>query len=64
MSRIYYKFKSRVEQHSIVFDGLGLSVHDAKREILVDRKLDGVNFDFELVDQATDQVYYQDSQMI
>ncbi|KAI3634768.1 hypothetical protein MIR68_007149 [Amoeboaphelidium protococcarum] len=64
MSKIFYKFKSQREYKTIVFDGLSISVFDVKREILLQQKLDGVDFDLELQDAASETIYYEDSQMI
>ena len=45
MSQIYYKFKSAKDYDNITFDGLGISVFDAKKEILTAKKLKGNDFD-------------------
>lgn len=45
MSQIYYKFKSAKDYDNITFDGLGISVFDAKKEILVAKRLKGNDFD-------------------
>jgi protein MPE1 len=45
MSQIYYKFKSAKDYDHITFDGLGISVFDAKKEILTAKKLKGNDFD-------------------
>ncbi|CAG8560673.1 13376_t:CDS:10 [Dentiscutata erythropus] len=45
ISQIYYKFKSAKDYDTLTFDGLGISVFDAKKEILTAKKLKGNDFD-------------------
>jgi len=51
MSIIYYQFKGAIDFDTITFDGPEISVFDAKREILVAKKLKGNDFDL-VVSQA------------
>lgn len=45
LSQIYYKFKSAKDYDTLTFDGLGITVFDAKKEILTAKKLKGNDFD-------------------
>lgn len=46
---VYYRFKSQKEPLRITFDGVGISVFDLKREIILNSKLGkGSEFDFAL----------------
>ena len=49
MSQVYFKFKSAKAYDTITFDGLGTSVFDVKREILLNKKLGRGAADFDLV---------------
>lgn len=45
MSLIHYKFKSAKDYNTITFDGLTISLFELKRDILIDSKLKGSDFD-------------------
>ncbi len=49
---VHYKFKSGKEKHSVVFDGLHISVADLKKAILEQRKI-GKNRDLDLQISST-----------
>ncbi|GBC04691.1 hypothetical protein RclHR1_05810003 [Rhizophagus clarus] len=64
MSQIYYKFKSAKDYDNITFDGLGISVFDAKKEILTAKKLKGNDFDIVVSHAESGEDYIEDTALI
>jgi E3 ubiquitin-protein ligase RBBP6 len=51
---IHYKFKSQVEHDTVFFDGLHISVGDAKKAIISQKKLGKItDFDLQLTNAQT-----------
>ncbi|CAG8591542.1 15577_t:CDS:10 [Funneliformis caledonium] len=63
-SQIYYKFKSAKDYDNITFDGLGISVFDAKKEILTAKKLKGNDFDIVVTHAESGEDYQEDTAII
>ncbi|EGG07942.1 uncharacterized protein MELLADRAFT_77478 [Melampsora larici-populina 98AG31] len=62
---VYYRFKSQKDFQRIVFDGIGISVWDLKREIITDAKLGkGTDFDFAVYNADTDEEYKNDHAIV
>lgn len=62
---VYYRFKSQKDFQRIVFDGIGISVWDLKREIITDAKLGkGTDFDFAIYNADTDEEYKNDHAIV
>ncbi|KAG0149070.1 hypothetical protein CROQUDRAFT_40434 [Cronartium quercuum f. sp. fusiforme G11] len=62
---VYYRFKSQKEFQRILFDGIGISVWDLKREIITDSKMGkGTDFDFALYNAETDEEYKNDHAIV
>ncbi len=55
MSHVYYKFKSAKDYNTLTFDGLGISVFDLKREIMLQKKLKGADFDLAIYNAQSNQ---------
>ncbi|OLY78929.1 putative RING finger protein [Smittium mucronatum] len=55
MSQIHYKFKAAKDYSTIVFDGLSISVHDLKQEILKVKKLNVDEFDVNIINSQTNE---------
>jgi DNA-directed RNA polymerase subunit N (RpoN/RPB10) len=54
MSLVHYKFRAHKNYNSVVFDGLGISVFDLKREIVIQQKMQKAdNFDLVLSNAET-----------
>ncbi|KAJ3009991.1 UNVERIFIED_CONTAM: hypothetical protein HDU68_002382 [Siphonaria sp. JEL0065] len=65
MSVVFYKFKSAKDYDQAVFDGLGISVFDLKKEIMVKKKLGkGLDFDLVVSNAQTNDEYPDDNQVI
>jgi protein MPE1 len=53
---VYYRFKSQKEFQRIIFEGIGISVWDLKREIIQESKMGkGTDFDFAIYNADTDE---------
>ncbi|CAJ0843761.1 14347_t:CDS:2, partial [Entrophospora sp. SA101] len=63
-SQLYYKFKSAKDYDSITFDGLGISVFDVKKEILIAKKLKGNDFDLVISHAESSEEYSDDNAII
>ncbi|PWN45273.1 DWNN-domain-containing protein [Ceraceosorus guamensis] len=58
---IYYKFKSARAPSRITFDGVGMSVWDLKREIMLQNRMGkGTDFDLVIASTETDEEYKDD----
>lgn len=64
MSLIHYKFKAAKDYNSLTFDGLSISLFELKRDILIDNKLKGSDFDIIISNAQTNEDYYDDTQLI
>ncbi|ORY35195.1 DWNN-domain-containing protein [Rhizoclosmatium globosum] len=65
MSIVFYKFKAAKDFDQAVFDGLGISVFDLKKEIMVKKKLGkGLDFDLLVFNAQTNDEYPDDNQVI
>lgn len=64
MSHIHFKFKAAKDYSSIPVDGLGLSVFDFKKEIILSKKLKGDDFDLVLSNAESGEEYYDDASII
>ncbi|CAG8574361.1 7063_t:CDS:2, partial [Racocetra persica] len=64
ISQIYYKFKSAKDYDTLTFDGLGISVFDAKKEILTAKKLKGNDFDIIVSHAESGEDYQEDTATI
>ncbi|KAJ3200626.1 hypothetical protein HDU82_008733 [Entophlyctis luteolus] len=64
-SVVFYKFRSARDFDQMVFDGLGVSVFDLKREIMLKKKLGkGTDFDLLVYNAQTNDEYPDDNQVI
>ncbi|PLW46427.1 hypothetical protein PCANC_11117 [Puccinia coronata f. sp. avenae] len=62
---VYYRFKSQKEFQRIIFEGIGISVWDLKREIIQESKMGkGTDFDFAIYNADTDEEYANDHTII
>ncbi|EHS64227.1 uncharacterized protein PGTG_22123 [Puccinia graminis f. sp. tritici CRL 75-36-700-3] len=62
---VYYRFKSQKEFQRIIFEGIGISVWDLKREIIQESKMGkGTDFDFAIYNADTDEEYANDHAII
>ncbi|KAI9343155.1 hypothetical protein BDR26DRAFT_1006403 [Obelidium mucronatum] len=62
---VFYKFKSAKDYDQAIFDGLGISVFDLKKEIMVKKKLGkGLDFDLVVSNAQTNDEYPDDNQVI
>ncbi|CAH7690770.1 hypothetical protein PPACK8108_LOCUS26203 [Phakopsora pachyrhizi] len=62
---IYYRFKAQKEFQRIMFDGIGISVWDLKREIIQESKMGkGSDFDFAIYNADTEEEYANDHTII
>ncbi|KAI9604775.1 hypothetical protein H4Q26_002744 [Puccinia striiformis f. sp. tritici PST-130] len=62
---VYYRFKSQKEFQRIIFEGIGISVWDLKREIIQESKMGkGTDFDFAIYNADTDEEYSNDHTII
>lgn len=53
---VYYRFKSQKDFQRIIFEGIGISVWDLKREIILESKMGkGTDFDFAIYNADTDE---------
>ncbi|EKU23176.1 ubiquitin-protein ligase e3 rbbp6 family involved in mrna cleavage [Nannochloropsis gaditana CCMP526] len=64
-SVIHYRFKTATETNSLRFDGQSLRVFDIKAAIVAEKRLDkGLDFDLELSNPQTKEVYVDETKMI
>lgn len=62
---VHYKFKSGKERHTVIFDGLQISVKDLKNEIMKQRKIGkSSDLDLQISNPQTGEVYELDSTLI
>jgi len=62
---VYYRFKSQKDFQRIIFEGIGISVWDLKREIILESKMGkGTDFDFAIYNADTDEEYANDHTII
>ncbi|WAQ83680.1 hypothetical protein PtA15_4A128 [Puccinia triticina] len=62
---VYYRFKSQKDFQRIIFEGIGISVWDLKREIIQESKMGkGTDFDFAIYNADTDEEYANDHAII
>ncbi|MBW0471010.1 hypothetical protein O181_010725 [Austropuccinia psidii MF-1] len=62
---VYYRFKAQKDFQRIMFDGLGISVWDLKREIIQESKMGkGSDFDFAIYNADTEEEYTNDHAFI
>lgn len=55
-STVFYQFKSSKKPTKVVFDGVGISVFDLKREIITSSSMgDGTTFDLPIYDAVTNE---------
>lgn len=55
-SFVFYKFKSQKEPSRISFDGIGISVWDLKKDIIMENKMGkGADFDFAIYNADTEE---------
>ncbi|GFS08337.1 E3 ubiquitin-protein ligase RBBP6 [Elysia marginata] len=64
MSCIHYKFKSSLDYNSVTFDGLHLSLTDLKKAISHQRRLKPGEFDLEITNAQTGDVYKKGDELI
>ncbi|KAK3765647.1 hypothetical protein RRG08_063684 [Elysia crispata] len=64
MSCIHYKFKSSLDYNSVTFDGLHLSLSDLKKAISHQKRLKPGEFDLEITNAQTGDVYKKGDELI
>ncbi|XP_013082618.2 E3 ubiquitin-protein ligase RBBP6-like [Biomphalaria glabrata] len=64
MSCIHYKFKSSLDYNSVTFDGLHLSLADLKKAIIQQKRLKPGEFDLEITNAQTGDVYKKNDELI
>lgn len=64
MACIHYKFKSSLDYNSVTFDGLHLSLTDLKKAISLQKRLKPGEFDLEIVNAQTGNVYKKNDELI
>ncbi|CAG2178551.1 unnamed protein product, partial [Oppiella nova] len=62
---VHYKFKSIKDKHTVIFDGLHISVADLKKAIMQQRKIGkSSDLDLQITNPQTGEVYDSDTTLI
>ncbi|BFZ03342.1 hypothetical protein BsWGS_06381 [Bradybaena similaris] len=64
MSCIHYKFKSSLDYNSVTFDGMHLSLAELKKLISLQKRLKPGEFDLEITNAQTGDVYKKNDELI
>ncbi|XP_025089512.1 E3 ubiquitin-protein ligase RBBP6-like [Pomacea canaliculata] len=64
MSCVHYKFKSSLEYQTVTFDGLHISVGDLKKEIANQKRMRPGDFELEITNAQTGEVYKNNNTLI
>ncbi|CAG5131920.1 unnamed protein product [Candidula unifasciata] len=64
MSCIHYKFKSSLDYNSVTFDGMHMSLGDLKKAISLQKRLKPGEFDLEITNAQTGDVYKKNDELI
>ncbi|XP_052630840.1 E3 ubiquitin-protein ligase RBBP6-like [Harpia harpyja] len=64
MSRVHYKFFSRLNYDTVTFDGLYISLHDLKLQIMGREKLTAASCDLQITNAQTKEEYTDGNALI
>uniref|UniRef100_A0A663F157 E3 ubiquitin-protein ligase RBBP6-like n=1 Tax=Aquila chrysaetos chrysaetos TaxID=223781 RepID=A0A663F157_AQUCH len=64
MSRVHYKFFSKLNYDTVTFDGLYISLHDLKLQIMGHEKLTAASCDLQITNAQTKEEYTDGNALI
>ncbi|KAM6071146.1 E3 ubiquitin-protein ligase RBBP6-like [Chlamydotis macqueenii] len=64
MSCLHYKFSSSLKYHTLIFNGLHISLRNLKRQIMAREKLKAPNSDLQITNAQTKEEYTDDDALI